>query len=545
MNRGPVTRIRPPARADGGRRRSAPPRSPPRPRPRPTPPQPCSFSRARRAARPSCARPPAWSGAKSPPRDTSPSACRTRSRPVGALRWKNPEPVAPWRGVRTAWDFGNRCVQTASGTPATSGQRRRTARPQRVRARRRRKPAGDRVATPVALSTAGAGEDIVPDTSAERTGTVIVTVDCRLGAMGFLATAGLDGEARDGVSGNLACSTDRRHCAGWAPTSAGSGGDPGRVTVAGESAGGRSVYTSWPRRPRRACTGRGSSRAARTGNCAARSREAAVAAGAAFARKVGCADLSAACLRGKSSAEILAAQGDSTGGPSWAAPSCGTALRGVREGGRGAGPRAERGERGRGAAVRVGPGRPCRHPAHRQRYPAVVKEAWAPVRASACSSAIHSTATRRRPSPTPPPSVTTSMACPALRLDAVLAGRSRVRVPVRRPHLAAVRVAARSPSASTSGRPTVNEVQYLFKHFGAHHPAERGAASMSRQLIPVLGVLRQGWGAACRRAARDARRSRPGALAADRLPGRKVRESTESTGSIGATCGTPPREAER
>ncbi|MFK0023226.1 carboxylesterase family protein [Streptomyces sp. NPDC090798] len=51
------------------------------------------------------------------------------------------------------------------------------------------------------------------------------------------------------------------------------------------------------------------------GNCAARTHEAAVAAGAAFARKVGCADLSAACLRGKSSAAILAAQGGFDWGP--------------------------------------------------------------------------------------------------------------------------------------------------------------------------------------------------------------------------------------
>src|SRR5260370_2988793 len=32
--------------------------------------------------------------------------------PVGALRWKPPQPVASWTGVRRATEFGNRCVQT-------------------------------------------------------------------------------------------------------------------------------------------------------------------------------------------------------------------------------------------------------------------------------------------------------------------------------------------------------------------------------------------------------------------------------------------------
>jgi para-nitrobenzyl esterase len=35
--------------------------------------------------------------------------------PVGALRWAAPQPVAPWRGIRSAQSYGNRCPQLASG----------------------------------------------------------------------------------------------------------------------------------------------------------------------------------------------------------------------------------------------------------------------------------------------------------------------------------------------------------------------------------------------------------------------------------------------
>ncbi|WP_329535127.1 carboxylesterase family protein [Streptomyces sp. NBC_01450] len=155
----------------------------------------------------------------------------------------------------------------------------------------------------------GAGEDIVPDTFGRRTGTVVVTVNYRLGAMGFLATAGLDGEARDGVSGNFGM-LDQQAAPRWVRADIGRfGGDQDRVTVAGESAGGRSVCTQ-PASPTSGPYRAGIVESGAYGNCAARTHEAAVAVGAAFARKVGCADLSMTCPRGRSSAEILAARGE-------------------------------------------------------------------------------------------------------------------------------------------------------------------------------------------------------------------------------------------
>lgn len=225
--------------------------------------------------------------------------------------------------MRTARDFGNRCVQTASWDPGYE----RPSHTEDCLDLNVYVPegAGSR---PVMVwlhgggLTAGAGEDIVPDTFARQTGTVVVTVNYRLGAMGFLATAGLDGEARDGVSGNFGM-LDQQAALRWVGANIGRfGGDPGRVTVAGESAGGRSVCTQLASPTSKGLYRAGIVESGAYGNCAARTHEAAVAAGAAFARKVGCADLSAACLRGKSSAEILAAQGGFDWGPWWAAPSC-------------------------------------------------------------------------------------------------------------------------------------------------------------------------------------------------------------------------------
>lgn len=90
---------------------------------------------------------------------------------------------------------------------------------------------------------------------------------------------------------------------------------PGRVTIAGESAGGRSVCTQLAAPTSKGLYRAGIVESGAYGNCAARTHDAAVAAGAAFARKAGCADLSVVCLRGKSAEEILAAQGGFDRGP--------------------------------------------------------------------------------------------------------------------------------------------------------------------------------------------------------------------------------------
>ncbi len=227
--------------------------------------------------------------------------------PVGKLRWKEPRPVRPWQGVRTAQDFGNKCVQRAGWDPGYE----RPSHTEECLDLNVYAPAGAaRRAVMVWFHggglTGGAGQDVVPDTFARQTGTVVVTVNYRLGAMGFLATAGLDGEARDGVSGNFGM-LDQQAALRWVRANIGRfGGDPGRVTIAGESAGGRSVCTQLASPSAKGLFRAGIIQSGAYGDCGARPHRTAVSQGAAFAEKLGCTDL--ACLRAKPAAEILAAQ---------------------------------------------------------------------------------------------------------------------------------------------------------------------------------------------------------------------------------------------
>ena len=75
---------------------------------------------------------------------------------------------------------------------------------------------------------------------AER-GVMVVSINYRLGALGFLAHPGLSAESQDGVSGNYGL-LDQIEALRWVKRNIASfGGDPENVTIAGESAGGLSV----------------------------------------------------------------------------------------------------------------------------------------------------------------------------------------------------------------------------------------------------------------------------------------------------------------
>ncbi|MFD0418811.1 carboxylesterase/lipase family protein [Streptomyces sp. NPDC127108] len=423
--------------------------------------------------------------------------------PVGELRWKEPRPVDPWHGVRAATGYGNRCVQTASWdpgyekpshtedclalnvyAPSGGGKGGGPARP--VDGRR-----------PVLVwlhgggLTAGAGEDVVPERFARTTGTVVVTVNYRLGALGFLASPALDGEASDGVSGNYGL-LDQQAALRWVRANIGRfGGDPRRVTAAGESAGGRSVCTHLA-----SPTGRGLFRAAviESGaydDCAGRTRRQAAGGGAVFARKAGCGDPATAlrCLRRKPAKDLLAAQAAFDWGPV--------------VGGRFLPVQPVRAfERGSAAKVPVlngantdegtlfafaqfdGRGRPLTA----ERYPAVLEETY--------GAGLAERVARRYPlaryaSPTHALAATIGdqlFACPALRLDRSLAGRGPVY---------AYEFADRTspPFASLRDRDTdfafgathVNEVQYLFQHFGLPSPLNAEQRALARQMTAYWG----------------------------------------------------------
>ncbi|MFE5819033.1 carboxylesterase/lipase family protein [Streptomyces sp. NPDC056479] len=410
--------------------------------------------------------------------------------PVGGLRWREPRPVRPWQGVRTARDFGNTCVQSASWDPGYE----QPSHTENCLDLNVYAPEG--VARRAVLVwfhggglTAGAGQDVVPDTFARQTGTVVVTVNYRLGAMGFLATAGLDDEAHDGVSGNFGM-LDQQAALRWVRANIGRfGGDPGRVTIAGESAGGRSVCTQLASPTAKGLLRAGIIQSGAYGDCAARTQETAVAQGAAFASKLGCADL--ACLRAKPAAEILAAQG----GFDWAPVAGGAFL-----------PRQPKEAFARGAAA----GLPVMNGANQDegrlfafgrfdlngtpltadQYPTVMRTDYG-------EAALTRYPLSSYPSPTIAYATALGdqlFACPALRLDGTLAGRGQVY---------AYEFADRTspPFASLRnlgtdfdfGATHVNEVQYLFKHFGLPTPLNAEQRTLARQMVQYWGsFVREG-----------------------------------------------------
>jgi para-nitrobenzyl esterase len=166
--------------------------------------------------------------------------------PVGDLRWKPPQPLKSWEGVRRAEKFGPRCMQhpvfgdmnfRSDGmsedclylnvwTPA--------------------KKANERLPVLVYFYGGGfiAGDGSEPRYEGEsmaRRGIVSVTLNYRLGLFGFLAHPELSKESPRHASGNYGL-LDQAAALRWVRENiAAFGGDPRRVTIAGESAGSASV----------------------------------------------------------------------------------------------------------------------------------------------------------------------------------------------------------------------------------------------------------------------------------------------------------------
>ncbi|MFJ8825551.1 carboxylesterase/lipase family protein [Streptomyces sp. NPDC102467] len=162
--------------------------------------------------------------------------------PVGDLRWRAPRPPTRWEGTRKADRFGPMCPQAPTGAAATGVDV-----PMSEDCLNLNVWTGSEYGTqrrPVLLWIYGGGfregTGAHPRYDGEnlaRGGIVVVTFNYRLGAFGFLATPGLSEESGNGSSGNyglLDCVAALR----WVRDNiAHFGGDPDRVTIAGQSAG--------------------------------------------------------------------------------------------------------------------------------------------------------------------------------------------------------------------------------------------------------------------------------------------------------------------
>ncbi len=239
--------------------------------------------------------------------------------PTGARRWRPPEPPAPWTGVRSAEAYGAICPQPKGGnshapvvgdedclflnvwTPV-------------------HRPAGT---MPVMVfvhggsnlwggSSTAAGEDsrLEGRYLAEHGPAVVVTLNYRLGALGFLALAALSSESPDHVSGNYGL-LDQIAALRWVQENAAAfGGDASRVLLFGESAGAidTSALLLSP-----LARGLFSRALLQSGFLKGVDAGKAEATGEAFPSALGCARGDLACLRARPFTEVVAALPEALG----------------------------------------------------------------------------------------------------------------------------------------------------------------------------------------------------------------------------------------
>ena len=168
--------------------------------------------------------------------------------PVGALRFRAPQAPEPWTGVREAMRFGPPAPQAPSPVMRMLGGQDELRWSEDCLRLNVWTPAADRGRRPVlvwihggAFTTGSGGFPIYDGSSLARRGdVVVVTINYRLGALGFLALPAFEREEGN-VVGNFGL-LDQMRALEWVRENAESfGGDPGNVTVFGESAGAMSL----------------------------------------------------------------------------------------------------------------------------------------------------------------------------------------------------------------------------------------------------------------------------------------------------------------
>jgi para-nitrobenzyl esterase len=166
--------------------------------------------------------------------------------PVGPKRWAPPTPAPHWPGLRDASKFGPACFQPSSHAvniyadpPAAMSED--------CLSLNVWTPKGARNAPVMiwihggALTSGYSSESMYDGSALARQGIVVVSINYRLGVLGYLAHPGLSAEQPDGLSGNYGL-LDQVEALRWVKRNIKAfGGAPAQVTIAGESAGGLSV----------------------------------------------------------------------------------------------------------------------------------------------------------------------------------------------------------------------------------------------------------------------------------------------------------------
>ncbi len=167
--------------------------------------------------------------------------------PVGDLRWKAPQPVRPWSGVKRTAAFAPACMQNGAANPRIGAPAIKVSEDcLYLNIWTPANSAQDKLPVMVWIHgggfTGGATSfDLYNGANLAKKGVVFVSVAYRVGSFGFLAHPALSAESSHHVSGNYGL-LDQIAGLEWVKNNiAAFGGDPNRVTIFGESAGGISV----------------------------------------------------------------------------------------------------------------------------------------------------------------------------------------------------------------------------------------------------------------------------------------------------------------
>ncbi len=166
--------------------------------------------------------------------------------PVGALRWRPPQPAETWSGARDATAYGPDCMQAPFPPDAAPI---RTQPSEDCLTLNVWRPAARIKRAPVMVWIHGGGfvnggssPAVYSGEAFARRGVVLVSINYRLGRFGFFAFPALTREHADEPKGNYGF-MDQIAALQWVRRNiSGFGGDPQNVTVFGESAGGMSIH---------------------------------------------------------------------------------------------------------------------------------------------------------------------------------------------------------------------------------------------------------------------------------------------------------------
>jgi len=169
--------------------------------------------------------------------------------PVGELRWRPPQPVPPWEGVRPCAQFGDSCPQPDSAQYDLGGlgedclylniwvpeRRAKDKLPVMVWIH------GGAFQIGSASLEMDQGQTLYDGGNLAQRGVIVITLNYRLGPFGFLAHPLLSRESPQGVSGNYGLQ-DQLAALQWVRENIGSfGGDASCITLFGQSAGASSI----------------------------------------------------------------------------------------------------------------------------------------------------------------------------------------------------------------------------------------------------------------------------------------------------------------